>query len=233
MPAPSSFAALETQLGYRFIRQDLLTLALTHCSVPLQPGEEHNETLEFLGDAVLDMAVSDLLIRRFPESREGELSKMRASLVNAQVLAQKAQALSLGRWLRLGWGEERSGGRQKGSILACAYEAVLGAVYLDGGFAPALALVSAHFAADLEHKPAVIHFDRKTRLQEVTQKIFKQTPVYEVVEVRGPDHQKRFVSQVLIAGKSYGRGEGPSKKSAHQAAASQTLALLQDGKRDE
>jgi ribonuclease-3 len=228
MPDSSSLAPLETQLGYQFTRQDLLTLALTHCSFPLQPGEEHNETLEFLGDAVLDMAVSDLLIRRFPEAREGELSKIRASLVNAQVLAQKAEALSLGPWLRLGWGEERSGGRQKGSILACAYEAVLGAVYLDGGFAPALALVTAHFAADLEEKPAIIHFDSKTQLQEVTQKIFKQTPVYEVVEVRGPDHQKRFVSQVLIAGKPYGRGEGPSKKSAHQVAASQTLELLKN-----
>ena len=226
--SPASLARLETQLGYKFTRQDLLTLALTHCSCPLQPGEDHNETLEFLGDAVLDMAISDLLIHRFPESREGELSKIRASLVNAQVLAQKAEALSLGHWLRLGWGEERSGGRQKGSILACAYEAVLGAVYLDGGFAPALALVSAHFAANLEKKPTVIHFDSKTRLQEVTQKIFKQTPVYEVVEVRGPDHQKRFVSQVLIAGKLYGRGEGPSKKSAHQVAASQTLELLQN-----
>jgi ribonuclease-3 len=106
-------------------------------------------------------------------------------------------------------------------------------VYLDGGFAPALELVSTHFASDLEEKPAVTEFDSKTQLQEVTQKIFKQTPVYEVVEVRGPDHQKRFVSQVLIAGKPYGHGEGPSKKSAHQAAASQTLALLQDGKRDE
>jgi ribonuclease-3 len=216
-------------LGYRFQDEALLEQALTHRSA----AGGNNERLEFLGDAVLEMTVSDLLIRRFPESREGELSKIRASLVNAQVLAQKAEALSLGRWLRLGWGEERSGGRQKGSILACAYEAVLGAVYLDGGFAPALELVSTHFASDLEEKPAGTEFDSKTQLQEVTQKIFKQTPVYEVVEVRGPDHQKRFVSQVLIAGKPYGRGEGPSKKGAHQAAASQTLALLQDGKRDE
>ena len=112
--------------------------------------------------------------------------------------------------------------------LACAYEAVLGAVYLDGGFGPTLRLVADHFAPDLEHKPAVGQFDSKTRLQELTQKIFKQTPTYEVVEVTGPDHQKRFVSQVMIAGKAYGRGEGLRKKSAHQAAASQTLAELQN-----
>ena len=111
---------------------------------------------------------------------------MRASLVNAQVLAQKAEALSLGRWLRLGWGEERSGGREKVSILASAYEAVLGAVYLDGGFPPALALVSRHFATELEKKPAVTSFDSKTRLQEVTQKIFKAPPEYSVIETRGP-----------------------------------------------
>ena len=112
--------------------------------------------------------------------------------------------------------------------LACAYEAVLGAVYLDGGFGPTLRLVADHFAPDLERKPAVGQFDSKTRLQELTQKIFKQTPTYEVVEVTGPDHQKRFVSQVMIAGKAYGRGEGPRKKSAHQAAASQTLVELQN-----
>lgn len=233
MSDPQAYTLFETQLGYRFSRPDLLSLALTHCSVPLQDGEEHNEKLEFLGDAVLDLAISDLLIRRFPDSREGELSKMRASLVNAHVLAQKAEALSLGRWLRLGWGEERSGGREKVSILASAYEAVLGAVYLDGGFPPVLELVSRHFAADLEKKPAVIRFDSKTRLQEVTQKIFKETPEYSVVETRGPDHGKRFISQVLIAGKPYGRGEGPSKKSAHQAAASQTLAILQQANGNE
>ena len=227
MSDAESSTLFETQLGYQFSRPDLLSLALTHCSVPLQDGEDHNEKLEFLGDAVLDLAISDLLIRRFPEAREGELSKMRASLVNATVLAKKAEALSLGRWLRLGWGEERSGGREKVSILASAYEAVLGAVYQDGGFQPALELVFRHFAIDLEQKPAVTSFDSKTRLQEVTQKIFKETPEYNVVETRGPDHEKRFISQVLIAGKAYGRGEGSSKKSAHQAAASQTLAILQ------
>jgi ribonuclease-3 len=204
----------------------LLVLALTHRSLPLRPGEEHNEKIEFLGDSVLGLAMSDLLMQRFPEANEGDLSKMRAALVNAQVLATKATAISLGHWLRLGGGEERSGGREKPSILASAYEAVLGAVYLDGGFAPAYALVSQHFAEELGEKSRTILFDYKTRLQEITQKIFKETPAYTVIETRGPDHQRQFISQVSIAGKLYGRGTGQTKKSADQAAAFETLSLL-------
>src|SRR6266852_5842231 len=194
----SDLTALESILSYSFQRKELLSLALTHRSYPLQPHEEHNERLEFLGDSVLGLAMSDLLLRRFPEANEGDLSKMRASLVNARVLASKATALSLGHWLRLGGGEERSGGREKPSILASAYEAVLGAVYLDGGFAPAYELVSQHFIADLEEQSRALLFDCKTRLQEITQKIFKEIPVYTVIEARGPDHQKRFISQVSV-----------------------------------
>lgn len=222
----SALEPLESLLSYSFQRKELLSLALTHRSSPLKPGEEHNEKLEFLGDAVLGLVMSDLLMRRFPEASEGELSKLRASLVNAQVLAIKATDLSLGHWLRLGGGEERSGGREKPSILASAYEAVLGAVYLDGGFTPAYELVSRHFARVLEEQSRVVLFDYKTRLQEITQKIFKETPVYTVVEAGGPDHQKRFISQASIAGNLYGRGEGPNKKSADQAAAFQTLEML-------
>src|SRR5215475_10751476 len=122
----SDLAQFEATLGYTFQRKELLVLALTHRSLPLRPGEEHNEKLEFLGDSVLGLAMSDLLMQRFPEANEGDLSKLRASLVNARVLATKAAALSLGQWLRLGGGEERSGGREKSSILASAYEAVLG-----------------------------------------------------------------------------------------------------------
>jgi ribonuclease-3 len=227
------FSELEATLPYTFQRKELLLLALTHRSAPLQPGESHNERLEFLGDSVLSLAMSDLLMRRFPDVSEGTLSKTRASLVNAQVLAAKGAKMSLGKWLRLGGGEDRSGGREKPSILAAAYEAVLGAVYLDGGFAPARELVARHFFADLEGKSQGETFDCKTRLQEITQKIFRETPAYKVVEARGPDHQKIFISQVTIAGKQYGRGEGQNKKSADQAAALQTLELLrlenQDG----
>jgi ribonuclease III len=220
------FSELEAILPYIFQRRGLLHLALTHRSAPLRPGESHNERLEFLGDSVLSLAMSDLLMQRFPDASEGTLSKMRASLVNAQVLATKAARISLGKWLRLGGGEDRSGGREKPSILAAAYEAVLGAVYLDGGFAAARQLIASHFAENLEDKSQGETFDCKTRLQEITQKIFRETPVYTVVEARGPDHQKIFISRVSIAGKEYGRGEGQNKKGADQAAALQTLELL-------
>jgi ribonuclease-3 len=222
----SDLFELESILEYTFRRRELLHLALTHRSSQLRPGEAHNEKLEFLGDAVLGLAMSDLLMRHFPEASEGDLSKMRASLVNARVLATKAAAISLGHWLRLGGGEERSGGREKPSILAAAYEAVLGAVYLDGGFPPAYTLIARHFAEDFEEKSQVASFDSKTRLQEITQKIFKEIPIYTVIETRGPDHQRQFISQVSIAGKLYGQGAGPNKKSADQAAASNTLELL-------
>ncbi len=226
MSDPTDTAALQSILGYTFTNPTLLQLALTHRSAQLEAGEDQNEKLEFLGDAVLGLVMSDLLFRQFPHYREGDLSKMRASLVNAEVLTLKSQALSLGDWLRMGRGEERSGGRGKPSILAAAYEAVLGAIYLDGGFPPVTRLVTKHFAADLQETERLAMFDSKTRLQEITQKIFKQTPSYEVITVNGPDHEKRFVSQVSIAGEIYGRGEGRSKKRAHQAAASQTLELL-------
>ena len=226
MPAPTATAALQSILGYTFTNPALLQLALTHRSVQLEEDEDHNEKLEFLGDAVLGLVMSDLLFRQFPQYREGDLSKRRASLVNAEVLAVKARTLSLGDWLRMGRGEERSGGREKPSLLAAAYEAVLGAVYLDGGFAPVTRLVATHFTVDLQETERLAAFDSKTRLQEITQKVFKQIPSYEVVTVNGPDHEKRFVSQVSIAGELYGRGEGRSKKRAHQAAASQTLELL-------
>ena len=222
----SELSELEAILHHTFRRKELLTLALTHRSSQLRPGEEHNEKLEFLGDAVLGLAMSDLLMQRFPEASEGDLSKLRASLVNARVLATKASAIALGQWLRLGGGEERSGGREKPSILAAAYEAVLGAVYLDGGFTPARDLVARHFVENLEEKSQGILFDSKTRLQEITQKIFKETPVYSVIEARGPDHQRQFISQVSIAGRLYGRGAGPNKKSADQAAALETLEML-------
>jgi ribonuclease-3 len=219
---------LEAILPYEFQRKELLRLALTHRSAPLRAGEAHNERLEFLGDSVLGLAMSDLLMHRFPEASEGDLSKIRASLVNARTLAVKAALLSIGRWLRLGGGEERSGGREKSSILASAYEAVLGAVYLDGGFSPVHRLVALHFVDDLEEKSRGILFDSKTRLQEVTQKVFRETPVYTVIESRGPEHEKIFISQVTIAGKLYGRGEGLNKKSADQAAAFITLEMLEN-----
>ncbi len=217
--------ALEGALGHRFVRPEHLAVALTHRSL----GEEtQNETLEFLGDAVLSLAVSDLLMREFPGAREGDLSKMRASLVNAEELARKARDVDLGRWLRLGKGEERSGGRDKEKILAAAYEALLGAVYLDAGYEAARRVVDVHFAGDLRrhvvHVPG--HRDYKTRLQELTQRLYRETPVYTLADEHGPDHEKEFVVELAIGGRVLGRGTGRSKKLAEQAAAMEALAAL-------
>jgi ribonuclease III len=218
-------AALEAGLGHAFVRPEHLERALTHRSVA---DVAHNETLEFLGDAVLALAVADLLMRAFPDAREGDLSKLRASLVNAEALAGRARALDLGRWLRLGRGEERSGGRDKEKILASAYEALLGAVYLDGGYEAARRVVETHFAAELPLATAEVPGGRdyKTRLQELTQRRFREAPVYALVEERGPDHAKEFVVELSLGGQVHGRGVGRSKKLAEQAAAMEALAAL-------
>jgi ribonuclease III len=217
---------LERRLGYAFRARKLLETALTHRSAVARCGG-NNEKLEFLGDAVLDLAISELLMERFPEATEGDLSKVRAALVNATMLAAKATDLDLGAWLRLGRGEERSGGRRKGSILASACEAVFGAVFLDGGFEAARGVVARLFAAELE-RPLRSHLtDHKTRLQEVTQRRFRETPVYQLVQASGPDHDKAFVAEIRIGGRLYGRGEGKSKKAAEQRAALEALETLE------
>jgi ribonuclease-3 len=222
--SPEAHEALARALGHHFVRPEYLALALTHRSFSVDVP--NNEKLEFLGDAVLALAMSDVLMARFPEAREGDLSKIRASLVNAEVLARKARELDLGQWLDLGKGEEKSGGRDKPSILAAAYEAVLGAIYLDAGFEVARAVVERHFDADVAEHLTVGLRDYKTKLQEVTQRLFHETPVYTLVEESGPDHEKRFVSEIAIAGRPSGRGVGRSKKTAEQAAAMEALAAL-------
>ena len=215
--------SIEAALGHRFARPEQLALALTHRSF----GEAaNNEKLEFLGDAVLSLAISDLLMARFPAAREGDLSKMRAALVNAEVLAGRARDLQLGRWLHVGKGEEKSGGRDKPSILAAAYEALLGAVYVDAGYERARAVVEAHFGGEVLEQAALGQRDYKTQLQELTQRLFRETPSYRLVEESGPDHAKRFVSEIRIGGQTRGRGIGRSRKTAEQAAAMEALAAL-------
>ena len=217
---------LQNELGYSFSDTDLLARALTHVSYGRGKQDGHNETLEFLGDAVLDLAVSDLLMRGFPEKTEGDLSKMRASLVNAAALAEKATQLNLGESLRMGKGEERSGGRTKQSILAGVFEALLGAVYWDGGYEPARRIVERYFASDIL-EGALGQQDYKTRLQEISQMLFHEPPVYKLVAESGPDHEKRFVTEKFVGGKILGRGEGKSQKQSEQEAARQALARLQ------
>ncbi|MEA2648573.1 MAG: ribonuclease [Candidatus Binataceae bacterium] len=213
-------AELEGILEYSFQRRALLETALTHPSA-VAAGEPHYERLEFLGDAVLDLAIADLLMRRFPEAKEGALSKERASIVNGRTLAVKALEIGLGREMRLGKGEEKSGGRDKTSILAAAFEAVIGAIYIDGGLAPAQRVVERLFADDIGGPAA--ERDYKTELQEIAYRRFRSQPVYELVSARGPDHAKRFTTRIRISGRELGVGEGASKKQSEQAAARAAL----------
>ena len=217
---------LQEALGYRFKNPALLTRCLTHVSYDRQKTEGHNEVLEFLGDAVLDLAVSDLLMRANPEKSEGDLSRMRAALVNSSVLAEKAAALNLGALLRLGKGEERSDGRSKPSILAGAFEALLGGIYQEGGYEAASRAVERYFFADLTGKTLGQH-DYKTRLQEISQMLFHQPPAYRIVSELGPDHDKRFVTEISVGGKVLGQGAGRSKKQSEQEAAKIALIELQ------
>lgn len=217
---------LEKELGYFFSEPSLLVCALTHVSYDRKKGVAHNEVLEFLGDAVLDLAISDLLIRSFPEKSEGDLSRMRAALVNSSVLPEKATLLELGSFLRLGKGEERSGGRDKPSILAGAFEALLGAVYRDGGYEAARSIVERYFASDVKEK-SLGQQDYKTRLQEISQMLFHAPPRYRMVSESGPDHAKCFVTEIALGGKRLGKGEGKTKKQSEQEAAKQALCELQ------
>lgn len=220
---------LESALGYRFIDRCLLMEALTHRSFlneSCNAGVRDNERLEFFGDAVLGFFISRELLARFPELKEGELTRLRASLVDRESLARFASALRLGRYLRVGRGEERSGGREKRSILADACEALLGALYLDGGEAPVRRLLLGHFAPFLETEGRGMTRDYKTELQELVQARYGATPSYEVAAAAGPDHERRFTVAVMVEGRRLSTGSGGSKKEAEQAAAEILLGQL-------
>lgn len=218
-------SALESLLGYRFTRRELLATALRHRSSVLDPAE-NNETLEFLGDAVIQLVVSERLFRTWPQADEGSLSRRRAALVNSRSLAEKAVQLGLGDLLMLGRGEEKTGGRGKRSILSGAFEAVMGAIFLDGGFAPAHDTCEQIFAEDIRQPLDSEAGDFKTRLQELSQRLYRETPVYQLLRTSGPDHAKDFESHVSIGGRVLGMGSGRSKKHAEQAAAREALASL-------
>ncbi len=223
--------ALQERLGYRFREPSLLDRALTHSSHAHEHaafGNEHNEALEFLGDAVLGFAVADLLHRREPGGPEGVKSKRRAALVSAPSLAERAQELGLPALLRLGRGEEKTGGRKKANLWANAYEAVIAALYLDGGLEAAFAFVSAQFANDLDRAELPAE-DAKSALQELLQARGEAVPSYEVVAEEGPSHRKRFHVECRVGGEAIGTGEGTSKKAAQQEAA--RAALVQMAKR--
>jgi ribonuclease III len=227
---PSPFGALEAVLGHEFRDRGLLELALRHaswCNEHANTGQEDNERLEFLGDAVLGLVVGQRLMTRFGELRQGELSKMRAQVVSEVGLSQAARKVDLGRWLSLGKGEEKSGGRTKPSILADAFEAILAAVYLDGGFEAAEGMVTRLLAERISTVEPNDFYDFKTRLQETAQARLRATPTYRVVQELGPDHEKQFVVAVSITDEEWGRAVGKSKKEAEQMAAAEAHFKLE------
>jgi ribonuclease-3 len=222
--------ALEARLAQPIVNAEVALAALTHKSFVNEhrnEGMADNERLEFLGDAVLDLAVSHRLMERFPEAREGELSKIRAAVVDEPGLARMARTLELGPLLRLGRGEELTGGRQKASLLADAMEAVIAALYLGGGLEPVLALLD-RFLGEAFARAAAGTLDRdyKTQLQELAQSRLRASPRYRVVAEHGPDHSKVFDVEAEIKGEVVGRGTGRSKKDAEQAAAKLALDAM-------
>ena len=221
---------LMAAMGYTFNDPGLLVQALTHRSRANEQGltsVEHNERLEFLGDAVLDLAVGCQLMEMLPRAREGQLTKLRSMIVSEGGLARCARRLDLGPHLRLSHGEEQTGGKDKASILSDAYEAVVGAVFLDGGFSAANLVVWRLMGQIMaEAAEGSLDKDFKGRLQELVQGRWQELPCYEVIDARGPDHNKTFVVTVQIRGEEYSRAEGHSKKEAEQAAAREALARL-------
>ena len=226
-PLPDADLALEQRLGYTFLDRSLLDAALTHTSA-LGPGMVRaGEQLEFLGDAVLGVVIADQLLDAFPDLDEGELSKRRAMMVRAPTLADKARALGIGEALRLGRGEDRGGGRDKASILASTYEAVLGAIYRDGGFERAKAVITRHFSEDLERGGVTGAPDWKTTLQERVQARHRTVPEYRLAGEEGPAHARKFTAEVWVADRYLACGRGTSKREAEQQAARAALETLE------
>jgi ribonuclease-3 len=220
----TELAALEHKISYEFKETDFLEEALRHSSFVNEQGDKDlrdNERLEFLGDAVLNLAVGHILMQRYPNSKEGELSRMRANLVNESKLASIARAMDLGSHIRLGKGELQTNGHSKKSILGDAFEALIAAVYLDGGFEAALKLVEDHFS-DLLDTSSI---DFKSQLQELLQGTLNVTPVYSVVQESGPDHDKTFRVCLNVRDLQI-EGIGKSKKKAEQDAARKALEIL-------
>jgi ribonuclease-3 len=229
-----SLENLTLLLGYEFRQPNLLDQALRHSSYAHENPEAgpSNEQLEFLGDAVLALTVSDLLLTTFPQSSEGELSRRRAALVNARQLAALAKDLNLGAYLLLGRGEERQGGRKKLSLLADALEAVLAAVFLDGGLAAAQNLTRRWFGPLIRRQEGLAWQDDKTALQELAQARYKIAPTYHLLAETGPGHERSFRVELRLGDRPLAKGEGPTKKQAEQQAARRALAVLREEVKD-
>jgi len=223
-------ALIQQRIHYQFQQVKHLEIALTHssCANEAADGREHNERYEFLGDAVLELCVTQQLFERFPQSREGELTRLRARLVSKPSLAALAREMGLDGFLLLGKGEESQGGRQRPSLLANVFEAVLGGIYLDGGMEAACAWVQLVFATHWPDSPLPeTGRDNKSLLQERTQQVFKARPVYTLLDSRGPEHEKVFEVQLTLPDGRVVRSAGSSMKKAEQSAAGEALALLE------
>lgn len=222
-------AMLEERIGYKFRNQDILKQALTHSSFANEQKINKlgdYERLEFLGDAVLELVSSEFLFKEHPKVPEGELTKIRASMVCEPALAFCAGDIELGNFIRLGRGEESTGGRQRDSIISDVMEALIGSIYLDGGMEPAKAFINRFILSDLEDKR--LFYDSKSNLQELIQGKLKKEFHYELLEERGPEHNKVFIVEVFMEEESLGKGSGRSKKAAEQQAAYKALLVLRD-----
>lgn len=220
---------LEGRIQYQFQEKKLFRQALTHSSYANEQRlskQQCNERLEFLGDAVLELASSDFLYHKYPDKPEGELTKIRASIVCEPTLAYCASDLDLGAYLLLGKGEEATGGRNRNSVVSDALEALIGAIYLDGGFANAKEFIHRFVLNDIEHKQ--LFYDSKTILQEMVQAAGDETLQYEILKEAGPDHNKTFEVRALLGEKEIGRGTGRTKKAAEQLAAYRGILLLKE-----
>jgi ribonuclease III len=219
---------LEEQIGYKFRNPLLLAEALTHPSLGHETQQRHfdNQRLEFLGDAVLQLVITEHLFRHFGDEPEGQLTKLRSRLVSRDTLQPRAAALDLGRHLLMGRGEEASGGRERTSTLADAFEALIGAIYLDSDFEEARKFILAHSRAQLESvAQEPVDINPKGDLQELLQAMSPTSPVYETIAESGPEHDKTFVVRAIWEGQELGQGSGRSKKQAETAAAEEALRL--------
>lgn len=224
VPLPQAFDALEARIGYRFRDRGLLEHALTHKSKAHEDpsgGVTDNESLEFLGDAVLGLVVSDALFRAFPSYSEGQKSKIKANLVSTASLAQMAELMGLGDHMILGRGEEKTGGRLKQALLADTCEALIAAIYLDGGLEPARRFLMRELATEIEaaRQPAYFGRDHKSRLQERLQGMGRPLPSYRIASEIGPDHRKLFYVEVIVGDQTLAQGAGRTKKEAEQEGA--------------
>ncbi|SHO43583.1 RNAse III [Desulfopila aestuarii DSM 18488] len=220
---------LERIVQYRFTDLRLLQKALVHASFAFEQAQigKNNETLEFIGDAVLDLVIGHILYTRYPEMKEGELTRLRAALVNETHLAVMAREIELGRFLFLGKGEDASHGRNKSSILSCAFEALIGAVFEDAGYEMASSLINRLFVPTIEtKKEEMLIADAKSRLQEVLQEKHNEGPSYRLDLEEGPSHQKSFTISVMFRDEVLGTGEARSKKEAEQRAAAAALKAI-------